>query len=104
MTDKNVPLWVTIIRYRYGSGSTEFLAFDCDYDDVPKEMNSDDVDDMNFWDKYECEHQDGDYTRYESGLVKPVIGRGRNPLEAYNDLLNSYRHLEEFWVYKRKNV
>ena len=63
---------ITIIMDRYSgiySGGA-FLAFNLDYDEIPQEINQDDVTCMNFW----------------STNKNMIVGRGATPQEAYENL------------------
>ena len=63
---------ITIIKDRYNgiySGGA-FLAFNLDYDEIPWEINQDDVTCMVFW----------------STNKNMIVGRGATPQEAYENL------------------
>ena len=71
LTDNDIHISpLTIIKNRYGEGG-EFLAFNLESWDVPKEINDDGLDFISFW------HHDAQ---------KYIIGKGDTPQEALDNL------------------
>ena len=71
LTDNDIHISpLTIIKNRYGEGG-EFLAFNLESWDVPKEINDDGLDFISFW------HHDAQ---------KYIIGKGDTPQEAMDNL------------------
>ena len=71
LTDNDIHISpLTIIKNRYGEGG-EFLAFNLESWEVPKEINDDGLDFISFW------HHDAQ---------KYIIGKGDTPQEALDNL------------------
>jgi len=64
----------TIVNDRYGGvySGAEWVAFPCEPDEVPEDVNADDTDSMAFW---------------EFGRAQPLVGRGKTAEEARLDLM-----------------
>ena len=67
---------ITIVQDRYGGtySKAAFLCFGCDFDEVPTEVNSDDVTCRNFWESCQI-----------------IVGKGATPVEALNDYTSKYK-------------
>jgi len=76
---------VTIVMDRYGGGYSggEWLAIQCNCDDVPDEIGGGDPDEESFW----REHDD----------TKLPIGKGETPDKAYEDLKVKAKKYYESW-------
>lgn len=67
------PLTIISDRYNGSYSGALFLAFYTSYENIPKQIGSDDMDELNFWES----DQHKDY----------IIGKGSTPQEAYINLL-----------------
>lgn len=67
----------TVVADRYGGtySGGQWLAFPCEPDEVPPQVNSGDVESMLFWGGEDV------------GLRQPDVGRGSSPQGAIDDML-----------------
>ena len=70
MNNEIYPLTIILDRYDGAYSGGKWLAFNMDYDEIPKEINSSDIECVKFW------HKNKDL----------IVGRGKGLEEALDDL------------------